>query len=184
MHLTFFLLVTMSAPASPPPSLQQDSGCVEKFKTIILKCNLFRINWGRSVAFIYSYSSLTCTQFTLEISTRADLGPTKYPWEKISDPHEISTGKYLDLQNTHEKKSWTHELPTRRNFVPSKWHETHNGKRHRLPLLLFLILKCFYRYLSDLNFQQLECCNSVDCVVIGKMIIIMNLFSYSFVKRK
>ena len=31
---------------------------LEKMETIILKCNLFRIYWERSVAFIYSYSSL------------------------------------------------------------------------------------------------------------------------------
>ena len=34
----------------------------------------------------------------------------KYSWENISDP-----------RNTHEKKSWTNEIPTRKNFGPTKY---------------------------------------------------------------
>ena len=35
---------------------------------------------------------------------------TSYPREKILDP-----------QNTHEKKYWTHEIPTTRNIGPTKY---------------------------------------------------------------
>ena len=95
----------------------------------ILKCNLFRINWGRSVAFIYCYSSPIHPRFTHKIfprktfwnhkiPTRKDIGPTeyhreeildpqKYPPEKISDPrntHKEKFKKILDPRNTHEKK--------------------------------------------------------------------------------
>ena len=34
----------------------------------------------------------------------------------------------------------------------------------------------FIHIYSDSNFRQLECCNLVDCVKIGKMIIIINEF--------
>ena len=48
--------------------------------------------------------------WTLEIPTRRNLGPTKYPREKVLDP-----------RNTHEKKLWTHEIPTRKYFGPTKY---------------------------------------------------------------
>ena len=81
---------------------------------------------------------------THEIPTRKNLGPTKYPREKISDPrntqgkkfetHEIPTTKIRDPQNTHRKIFWTHEIPTRKIFRPTKarWHrihENHDGTR-------------------------------------------------------
>ena len=64
---------------------------------IFLKCILFWIYWGRSVAFIYFSSSLICLRVTYKISTRKNFErtkypvennfrPTKYPREKISDP--------------------------------------------------------------------------------------------------
>ena len=37
-------------------------------------------------------------------------GPTKYPREKISDS-----------QNTHDKKSWIHEIPSRKTFRFTKY---------------------------------------------------------------
>ena len=69
----------------------------------------------------------------------------KYLREKKSDPqnthekksldHEIPTTKKFGLQNNHEKKFWTHEIPTK-----ARWHngtvtheilrrptETHDG---------------------------------------------------------
>ena len=36
--------------------------------------------------------------------------PTKHPREKFLDP-----------QSTHEKKFWTHEIPTRKNFGPTTY---------------------------------------------------------------
>ena len=43
------------------------------------------------------------------------LGLTKYTPEKIPDP-----------QSTHEKKNWTHEIPTRKNFEPTKYSREKN----------------------------------------------------------
>ena len=42
-------------------------------------------------------------------------GLTKYTPEKIPDP-----------QSTHEKKNWTHEIPTRKNFEPTKYPREKN----------------------------------------------------------
>ena len=66
-----------------------------------------------------------------------NIGPTKYPREKIST-HERPTRKNSNIGNNHEKKCWTHEIPTRKNLGPKKyprekmsdqrrhqWHETH-----------------------------------------------------------
>ena len=47
---------------------------------------------------------------------REDFGAMKYPREKIWDP-----------RNTHEKKIGTHEIPTRRNFGPTKYPQRHDG---------------------------------------------------------
>ena len=73
--------------------------CVEKLETIVFKCNLFRIYCGRRVTFIYYYSSLIYSQGTNETSTR----------------------KILNPQNALEQKFWTHEMPTRKNFGPTKY---------------------------------------------------------------
>ena len=75
------------------------NGCVEKLETIVFKCNLFRIYCGRRVTFIYYYSSLIYSQGTNETSTR----------------------KILNPQNALEQKFWTHEMPTRKNFGPTKY---------------------------------------------------------------
>ena len=104
-----------------------------KIRNIFFKCNLFRIFWSRSAAFIYSYSSLyfyplipqekisnpreKCWTHekkcrTHEIPTKTNFGPTKYPREKILDPW-----------NTHEKSFWTHK------GTVAPWHETHDGTR-------------------------------------------------------
>ena len=45
-------------------------------------------------------------------STRKNFGHAKYPQKKISD-----------LQNTQEKKSWTNEIWTRKNWDPRNTHE-------------------------------------------------------------
>ena len=46
----------------------------------------------------------------------------KYQREKISDP-----------QNTHEKKSWTHKIPTRKNFEPMKYPHDNKFWIHNIP---------------------------------------------------
>ena len=63
---------------------------------------------------------------------RKNIGPTKYPQEKISDPRSNQDKKFrthetpilekiLDPRNnTHEKKNWTHEIPRSKNFRPTK----------------------------------------------------------------
>ena len=38
-------------------------------------------------------------------------------WKSRNYPRE----KILEQRNTHEKKSWTHEIPTRINFGPTKY---------------------------------------------------------------
>ena len=44
------------------------------------------------------------------------MDPRKYPREKIWT-HKTPTRKNLDLRNTHEKKSWTHEIPPRKKIL-------------------------------------------------------------------
>ena len=75
----------------------------------ILNCNLFRTNWGRSVPFINSYSSLIYS-VTHEIPTRKKFGPMKYPREKFLDP-----------QNSQEQIFRAHEIPRRKNLGPTKY---------------------------------------------------------------
>ena len=70
-----------------------------------------------------------------EMLTRKNVGPTKYPREKIWNP-----------RNTYEKIFRTRKIPTWKNFQPMKypwrhdgtvaqdprdprWHETHDGTR-------------------------------------------------------
>ena len=50
-------------------------------------------------------------------SREKKLGPTKYPREKYLDQQNI----HLEPRNTHEKKFWTHETPTRINVGPTKY---------------------------------------------------------------
>ena len=64
----------------------------------IVKCNWFRINCGRSAAFIYFYPSLIYSRVTYEITSRKKFSP----------------------RNKHEKKSWIHEIPKKRNSEPRK----------------------------------------------------------------
>ena len=100
---------------------------------------------------------------------RKTLGPTKYPREKV-----------LDQRNNHEKKLWTHEIPTRKNLIPTKyprenildprntheknfrthegtiarWHVTHDGTRpteFSTPLKKDTFLK---KYHSVSNFRE------------------------------
>ena len=64
-----------------------------------------------------------------------NLGPTKYPREKILDPrntHEKNLGptkypreKMWGSRNTHNKIFWTHRIPRRKIFEPTKaqWHD-------------------------------------------------------------
>ena len=80
---------------------------LEKMETIILKCNLFRIYWERSVAFIYSYSSLIYSRVTHKISTRINLGPTEYLEENILDPrrHNGTRSMRLTRNLAHSKYS-------------------------------------------------------------------------------
>ena len=106
-----------------------ESWCVEELEAIILNCNLFDVCWRRSVALIYSYSSLICPRMryswekllhlwnthekkfrTYEIPKGKSFGPMKYPRENISDS-----------QNIHQKKkNGTHEIPARKPFGPTK----------------------------------------------------------------
>ena len=51
-----------------------------------------------------------------KIPTRKNLGPTKYPQEKIWDP-----------RNTHKKIFWTVEIPTRKNFGSMKYPREKNS---------------------------------------------------------
>ena len=44
------------------------------------------------------------------------IGPTKFPQVKIVDP-----------RNTHKKKFWIHEIPTRKYFGPTKYPRRHDG---------------------------------------------------------
>ena len=45
--------------------------------------------------------------------------------------HKVPTNyrqeKNLNQQNTHEKRFWTHKIPTRKDFVPMKYALTHDG---------------------------------------------------------
>ena len=128
------IYVCFHPPRFPPTRyLLRLNGCVERLETIILKCNLFQINWERSVAFIYSNSSLTYLQVTHEIPTRKKLNP-RNTLKKKFQTHELPNRKtfghtkypretFLNLRNTHQKKSWTHEISTRGNFAPTKYSQ-------------------------------------------------------------
>ena len=78
------------------------------FLVSILKCHLFRINWGRS-AFVYSYSSLMHSRVTHETFMRKRFGPKKYPW---------NSQKLWDTPNTHQKKN--PQNTSRKIFRPTK----------------------------------------------------------------
>ena len=49
-----------------------------------------------------------------------NLGPTKYPREKFMDPQNTHEKKFRTQENPREK-FWTHEIPTRTNFGPTKY---------------------------------------------------------------
>ena len=99
--------------SSSPPSLQQHICyvkvyvCVKKSETIILMRNLFRINLGRNMAYIYSYSSLRYSRVTQEIPTRKyfeltkylrnTFGPTKTRWHDATRPTRTTMAQ--DQQN-------------------------------------------------------------------------------------
>ena len=63
----------------------------------------------------------------------------KYPQVIISSPRETFLltkyphEKNLKPQNTHEKRFWTHQIPTRKNLRPTKrWQEKISGTRNNL----------------------------------------------------
>ena len=85
-------------------------------ETIILKYHLLRICWERSVAFIYSYSSLICSQVTHENIH-----------EKKCWTHEIPRRKTLDPQNNNKKKFQTQQ------GTMARWHETHEMRNDTRP---------------------------------------------------
>ena len=128
------IYVCLHPPRFPPTRyLLRLNVCVERLETIILKCNLFQINWERSVAFIYSNSSLTYLQVTHEIPTRKKLNPRntlkkkfqihELPNRKNFGPTKYPQETFLNRRNTHQKKSWTHEISTRGNFAPTKYSQ-------------------------------------------------------------
>ena len=51
------------------------------------------------------------------LSCGQQLKITKLPTREILNPRE----KNLNPQNTHEKNFWTHEIPTRKTFGPTKY---------------------------------------------------------------
>ena len=152
----------MPTSASLPPNLYscfpstryllRESGYVEKLETIILKCNLFRICWGRRVVFISSYSSLIYSRVTREYLREKVLNPRnnheKFFWiykiatTKIFEPMKYLPEKILDPQNTHEKKFWTHKITTRKIIRPTKYpreklsdSRRHNDTRSTRPMI-------------------------------------------------
>ena len=46
--------------------------------------------------------------------------------------HKTLARKIVDSRNTYEKKLWTHEIPMRRNFGPTKNTREKNSDSHRL----------------------------------------------------
>ena len=63
--------------------------------------------------------------WTHKISTRKNFGPTKYPRKRNFTSTKYPQEKYLDAQNTHEKKFWIYEVSTRENFRPTKYSRRH-----------------------------------------------------------
>ena len=57
--------------------------------------------------------------WTLKILTIENLGLTKYPQEK-----------HLESRNTHEKKFWTGDSPTRKHFRPTKTKKSNPRNNH------------------------------------------------------
>ena len=79
--------------------------------------------------------------------------------DKILEPRNTNRKEAFNPKNTHKRKFWTnkkifwtHEIPMRQNFGPTKtrWHETHEihpGTRSMEMIILFPIL---------FNFSQLD----------------------------
>ena len=75
--------------------------CGKKSETIILMRNLFRINLGRNMAYIYSYSSLRYSRVTQE-----NISGSHTTYEIPSDPRR-------------------HDGTMLRDQREPRWHETH-----------------------------------------------------------
>ena len=96
---------------------------------------------GGSAAFIYSYSSLIYSLFTLKISTRKNFGLTnthekdfwtyKISTRKNLEPTKYPREKILDSRNIREKKFPSYEIPTRKNFRLTKYPRDKNFNPRR-----------------------------------------------------
>ena len=51
---------------------------------------------------------------------RANFGPTKYQQEKILDPQNTNEKRFLPYK-IPTRKTWTHEIATRKNLGPTKY---------------------------------------------------------------
>ena len=65
------------------------------------------------------FLSVTCSVLLREECDILFYSHSSFIWSRVT--HGISTGKKLDLQNTHEEKFWTRKIPTRQNFGPTKY---------------------------------------------------------------
>ena len=89
--------------------------------------------------------SFACSQ-QLKIS-----GSRNYPCEKRLDPRNTKEKKIPDPRNTHTKKSWIHEIPTRKIFDQQNTnkgtmaldHENHDGTRLKKFSALSLQTICY-----------------------------------------
>ena len=71
------------------------------------------------------------------------------PTKKIFRPTKYTRETFLDLQNTHLKNTWTHEIPMRGTFAPTKYSQAkisdqqrHNGTMVQEPQNLARSYKC------------------------------------------
>lgn len=99
------------------------------------------------------YLFLFLTIYTHEISS----GKEFWHARRKCRTNEIPTWKILDSRNTDEKKFWTREILTRKNFGHMKYPQRHNRAKPTRPKMARdprNLAYCFYRRKSENNLFQ------------------------------
>ena len=116
-------------------SLQQDiwyvkMGVLKNWKQLFLSVTYSYLLGQEYGIYLFLFLAYIITRYlcnmhekkfcTHEITHKKNIGPTKYPPEKILDPRNIHEKIFGPTKQPREK-IWTHEIPTRKNFGPTKY---------------------------------------------------------------